>query len=391
MSPGQVRVSPERAGYWQPQSRRRKNKETGWWVLHCIHLIQNLILCSFYIITFAMQFITWLYGAHIAAELVFLVPKWMHRKWTFFFNGLSDVKRKKKDTKRHAVLSPVDISVDLFPSECPLPHLSFSQRASLPPPMKLRYGTGPCVFVYVCCRLFVCLLWSFQGNFLRGRYGRSPEPPGWAGGASHFCLQVHDLLAHQGNGGTGFLPLHRLQLQRRRRNCFQVLPHPGRWRVGLSYAFPRSLVGGLWLVLHTAGAEGGIIGVENGQKVKALSCFGAWLLFDLSALPAVRTLYAHTLIIQSHCYDTLWPMVSMQSVERLYQNYGKLKEQKKGIMSDYGDRSFLFGIFLPCYIKQTSLELGLKRNNSNPPKNWRLPSPFGLFLFLWLHKDTPAQ
>lgn len=174
-------------------------------------------------------------------------PNWMRKKWmsVFFF---IDVKRK--DTKRPAGLSPTDISMDLFRSDCPFPHLSFP-----------LYGTRECVFVLP----LVCLLWSFKDVFEGSRYGRSQEPLrsrdsrcvgsgvvdwvliGW----SHFCLQVHDLLAHEGNGGTGFLPLHRLQLQRRRRNRFQVLPHPGRWRVGLSYALPRSLVGRLWLVLHT--------------------------------------------------------------------------------------------------------------------------------------------
>lgn len=76
---------------------------------------------------------------------------------------------------------------------------------------------------------------------------------------SHLCLQVHDLLAHQGNGGTGFLPLHRLQLQRRGGHRLQVLPHPGWGGVGLPYALPRPLTRGLLLVL-----------VGRGQREKKL-------------------------------------------------------------------------------------------------------------------------
>lgn len=66
---------------------------------------------------------------------------------------------------------------------------------------------------------------------------------------SHLRLQVHDLLAHQWNGGAGLLPLHCLQLQRGGGHCLQVLPHPGRRGVGLSDALPRPLTRGLLLVL----------------------------------------------------------------------------------------------------------------------------------------------
>ncbi len=77
---------------------------------------------------------------------------------------------------------------------------------------------------------------------------------------SHLCLQVHDLLAHQRNGGTGLLPLHRLQLQRGGRHCLQVLPHPRWGGVGLPYALPRPLTRCLLFIL-----------MGRGQRKKA--CF----------------------------------------------------------------------------------------------------------------------
>lgn len=73
---------------------------------------------------------------------------------------------------------------------------------------------------------------------------------------SHLRLQVHDLLAHQRNGGTGLLPVYCLQLQRRGRHCLQVLPHPRWGGVGLPDALPCPLTRGLQFVLFGRGQRG---------------------------------------------------------------------------------------------------------------------------------------
>lgn len=90
--------------------------------------------------------------------------------------------------------------------------------------------------------------------------------------------------------------------------------------------------------------------------------FVVWLIGITSASTADRPLSAHTLFIQSHSYDILWAMLSMQRVKRLYQNDGKLKERtKKGNHVWLQWPIFYFFVFLPCYVKQTSLELGQKK------------------------------
>lgn len=94
---------------------------------------------------------------------------------------------------------------------------------------------------------------------------------------SHLRLQVHDLLAHQGNGGAGFLPLHRLQLQGGGHHRLQVLPHPGWWGVGLSYALPRSLTRGLLLVLMGKRTEGKSLFLKMVIK-SVMSSFGGPIL-----------------------------------------------------------------------------------------------------------------
>lgn len=66
---------------------------------------------------------------------------------------------------------------------------------------------------------------------------------------SHLCLQVHDLLAHQWNGGASLFPLHRLPLQRGGCHSFQVFPYPGWRRMCLPNALPCSFTGGWLLVL----------------------------------------------------------------------------------------------------------------------------------------------
>lgn len=66
---------------------------------------------------------------------------------------------------------------------------------------------------------------------------------------SHLCLQIHDLLSHQRNGGTSFLPFHCLQLQGGGSQRLQVLLHPGWGRVGLPDTLPCPLTRGLLLVL----------------------------------------------------------------------------------------------------------------------------------------------
>lgn len=96
---------------------------------------------------------------------------------------------------------------------------------------------------------------------------------------SHLRLQVHDLLAHQGNGGAGLLPLHRLQLQRGRRHRLQVLPHPGRGGVGLPDALPRPLTRGLLLVLMGRGTEGKLVFSDSHEICDAfqkLQCEFFW-------------------------------------------------------------------------------------------------------------------
>lgn len=113
-------------------------------------------------------------------------------------------------------------------------------------PFELKFRAGQCVW---CVRMFLFLFFFCQRAF-----GKK-ESCGYDARIhrSHLCLQVHDLLAHQRNGGAGLLPLHRLQLEGRGRHCFQVLPHPG-WRgVGLSDALPCPLTRGLLLVLMGRG------------------------------------------------------------------------------------------------------------------------------------------
>lgn len=123
-----------------------------------------------------------------------------------------------------------------------------------------------CVCVWCFC-LFVSELW--ENGSCKG---------GGQNTGSHLCLQVHDLLAHQGNGGTGFLPLHRLHLQRWCRHSLQVLPHPGRWGVGLSYALPRSLTWRLRLVLKRKRTEGKCLVVGEARKLYAEFFWWAFLI-----------------------------------------------------------------------------------------------------------------
>lgn len=96
-------------------------------------------------------------------------------------------------------------------------------------------------------------MWSACSSGRTGARGKKGGKKGIVGvkpdSRSHLCLQVHDLLAHQRNGGAGLLPVHCLQLQRRGRHCLQVLPHPGWGGVGLPDALPRPLTWGLQFVL----------------------------------------------------------------------------------------------------------------------------------------------
>ena len=107
------------------------------------------------------------------------------------------------------------------------------------PAFEYKYRAGQCMW---CVCLFVGEQWG------KKRVVRMRPLTG-----SHLCLQVHDLLTHQRNGGAGLLPLHRLQLQRRGCHCLQVLPHPGGGGVGLPDALPRPLTRGLLLVLMRGG------------------------------------------------------------------------------------------------------------------------------------------
>lgn len=181
------------------------------------------------------------------------------------------------------------------PFQEPLPHLVFSQW--LPAAFGLRYGTGQYVCVRCFC-LFVSELW--ENGSCKG---------GGQNTGSHLCLQVHDLLAHQGNGGTGFLPLHRLHLQRGCCHGLQVLPHPGRWGMGLSYALPRSLTWCLRLVLKRKRTEGKCLVLGEAHKLYAEFCWWAFFISSTILHVCLRNEVKKILFLQS--FVILWPMFSM--------------------------------------------------------------------------------
>lgn len=175
----------------------------------------------------------------------------------------------KRHKKRHTVLSWMtfwcfDASL---PSKNPFPTSCFHSGFLQPMDWGMEQG-NMCVW---CFCLFVLELW--ENGSCKG---------GCRNTGSHLCLQVHDLLAHQGNGGTGFLPLHRLHLQRWCCHSLQVLPHPGRWGMGLSYALPRSLTWRLRLVLKRKRTEGKCLVLGESHKLYAE--FFWWAFFISSTI-----------------------------------------------------------------------------------------------------------
>lgn len=111
---------------------------------------------------------------------------------------------------------------------------------------------------------------------------------------SHLCLQVNDVLAHKGNGCSGLLPLHALEIQRRCLKRLHVLSDPGRRRrLRPAHALPGAIHGSLLLILERDienRVGDGVLGREW-ENLTGSQKTGTLTLWFVLSLPAEETLH----------------------------------------------------------------------------------------------------